>query len=497
MKIKFALVAAVQLVGLHGCQSYERRPLRLGDYVDEWGERSLDLDSIRHYAASLSDGATMASSFDPGDGLSLFEGEAVALHFNPQLRLARAAAGVPLASARESGWWPDPQFQAEILRFVDRGKKTSFKLDGASVTGVNSGGIEATPAGFRRVEGDYIDDPWILGAGLNFTIPVSGRLAVETDLRWSEYDAAWRRILVQEWSLVTALRGKWLDWSASAEKLRITREYATQLETIANMTRQLVEAGEMKPTEGRLIQIELARWQAAGIDFERDETLARLELLATMGLSPKSTVRLNPTALMPDEALHVVGAAAQLLANHPRVKAVEADYERAEQQLRLEISRQNPDLDVGPNYSFEEGFTRWGLGLGFPIPLWNHNRQAVAEAFAEREAARVQAEVVVEETLAELARVEQRLTFARQRRYALLDRVVPLADRQVEDSRTLLSLGEVDVVLLREALERSLHTKLELIDAAVSEGRAANDMQQMLTPRWFTPSQNDAGEDRS
>lgn len=494
MKLKSSLLIAVVMTGIAGCQSYQRRPLDLADYADQWAQRPLDVESIQAYAAALGDSKTPQTPFDSSDGLSLFEAEAVALHFNPQLRVIRAAAEVPLASAKEAGWWPDPQFEAEVLRFVDRGDKTRFKLDGPSIDGVSAGGLETTPFGYRRVEGDYIDDPWIVGAGLSITIPISGRLAVEKDLRWSQYSAAWRRILVQEWELVTELRTAWLNWSSSSERLRITQDYVRELEVIAGMTEHLVAAGEMKPTEGRLIRIELARRQTEILTFQQEETQNRLALLALMGLVPDSPIKLQPQLSIDVEGLPAENRTDLVLKTHPQIKSVEAEYDASEQQLRLEIRRQYPDLDLGPSYSFEEGFSRFGFGVGFPIPLWNRNRQAVAEAFAARERARVVAQATVEQVLSDLTRVEKRKEYATQRRGALLEQVAPLVEKQVADSRTLLDLGEVDVLLLRDALTGSLDTKLEVIDAALSEQRAVNELQQMLQPRWFTPSKAEEEE---
>jgi len=481
--------------GVTGCQSYERKPLDLAGYADRWAERPLDVESIQAYAAALADSNTPQAPFDSSDRLSLHEAEAVALHFNPQLRVARTAAGVPLASAKEAGWWPDPQFEAEVLRFVDRGDKTRFKLDGPSLEGVNAGGIESTPFGYRRVEGDYIDDPWLVGAGLSITIPISGRLAVEKDLRWSQYSAAWRRILVREWELVTKLRLAWLEWSSSSQRLQITQNYVRELEIIAGMTAHLVAAGEMNPTEGRLIRIELARRRTGILSFQQEETRNRLALLALMGLAPDAPVRLQPQLSIDVDRLPETNRTDLILKTHPQIKSAEAEYETSEQALRLEIRRQYPDLDLGPSYSFEEGFSRFGFGVGFPVPLWNRNRQAVAEALAMRERARVTAQATVERVLSELARAEQARHYATQRRIALLEQVAPLVRKQLEDSRTLLNLGEVDILLLRDALTGSLDTKLELIDAALSEQRAANELHQMLQPRWFTPSQATREED--
>ncbi len=494
MVLKYGLlVSAAALAAASGCRTHQRQPLQLADYAEQWPDRPLDIEPIQQYAAMLAGSPESPAPFDSSDGLSLHEAEAVALHFNPQLRLARADAEVPLASARQAGWWPDPQFEAELLRFVDRGDKTRFKFDGPSIDGINASGPEVTPLGFRRVDGDYIDDPWIAGAGLTITIPISGRLAVAKDLAWSQYTAAWRRIAVQEWELITALRTAWLEWSSAVERLRITREYVARLEDIAATTERLVAAGEMRPTEGRLLQIELARRRTSLWSLEREQEQPRLLLLALLGLTPQAPVKLYPQ--IPSAAVGVPPhrRKAELVAHHPRIKSAEADYETAEQQLRLEIRRQYPDVNIGPSYSFEEGFSRLGFGLGLALPLWNRNRQAIAEAGAARDAARIRAQAVTEGVLSSWAQVEMRLNYATQRRTALLEQVAPLVEQQVTDSRTLLRLGEIDVLLLRDALTSSLDTKIELLDAAVAEGRAANELQQMLRPRWFTPAPPQTG----
>jgi len=492
------------LLVLTGCATYERQPLELEQYPTSWPLRELNIDSIREYAETLADGEEDAP-YDPSDGLSLAEAEAVALVFNPRLRLARAQADVPLASAREAGWWPDPEFEAKVMRFADRGSRTKFRFDEPSFDGVNTGivgangpsadGLETTPLGFRRAErGEFIDDPWIVSGSLSITIPISGRLAVEQDWAWAEYHASWRRILISEWELLTCLRAAWLEWSSTRERIEVIKAFVEQLGTVATTTERLAAAGELKPTDARLLLIELRCQRTALQAAESEAELQRLEILAMLGLAPEAPVELHADMFLPriDEAPD--SRRDTLLRRDPRITAVRAEYEAAEQRLRLEVRKQYPDLNLGPSYTFSEGFPRLGLGFGFPIPLWNHNRQAVAEASAEREAARTHAEARIEQVVSELARAEARLRNAAQRRKMLLDDVAPLVDRQVKETRTLLDLGEVDVLVLRDALSSAVETKLDLLAATLAEAQAANALQQMLEPRWITPSQAEAQE---
>lgn len=478
------------LLSLVGCASYERRPLDLATHEETWRNQSLNTEAVKDYAERLADSVNGGSkSFDVSDGISRQEAEAIALHFNPDLRVRRSQAQVPLVSAQEAGWWDDPSFEAEILRFANRGSKTGWRFDGPSLDGVNTGGLETTPPGYRRVEGDFIDDPWIVGASLSFTIPLSGRLAAEKDWAWAQYNAAWKQIIIEEWQLIKRLQIAWLEWSTLRHKIELLGDYLVRLEDVADAATRLAKAGELSPTESRVLQIEVARYRSDLQDLVARAEQERLKIFALLGLAPSAALELVPKVtsatidVAPDDYRN------QLLAEHPRIQLARAEYESAEQQLRYEIRKQYPDLSIGPSYSFEEGVSRLGLGFGIPLPLWNHNRRGVAEAVTSREAARIQAEAVVEIVMNELARIEARESAAQRKRDILTQQVAPLVDRQVEETRKLLEIGEVDVLVLRDALAASLQTKLDVLNAALAQATASYELRNMLEPIWVSLSQ--------
>ncbi len=457
---------AIALLAVAGCHTYERQPFDSLAYSRDWADQLVGIVPVSDYAAALQRFEPEVASFDLADGIGLREAEAIALFFNPQLRLARARGDVPLATAREAGWWPDPQIQVQVMRFTDQGNESPFGI----------------------VNDDYVDEPWIVSGGLNLTIPVSGRLAVEQDLRWSQYDAGWRQIVVHEWRLLTRLRDEWFAWSTAVERLVVARTYMDRLDIVAATADQIASAGEMQPTEARVLRIELARERARLIDFEAVERGHRQNLLALMGLSPGATVDLQagtfrtPISIAPEER-HPV-----LVRNHPQIKAAEASYEISEHALRHEVRMQYPDLQIGPSFNWEEDFWRVGLGIALPIPVWNHNRQGVARAREAREVARQVVEAAIQNAVSSWAVLETRLDYAAQQRAFLEEQVAPLVDQQVDESRTLLAMGEVNVLVLRDALASSLATKLQILEARLSEARAANELAQMLTPRWVTPT---------
>jgi len=88
---------------LAGCASY--RPLALPSdaaLVRDVGQLSVDV-------ARLPGSELAAHPFDPSDGLDITEVAMLAVANNPELRLARADAGVTRAQAFSAGLLPDPQ----------------------------------------------------------------------------------------------------------------------------------------------------------------------------------------------------------------------------------------------------------------------------------------------------------------------------------------------------------------------------------------------------
>ena len=78
--ISSLLAGAVVVVA--GCRSYEPRPLSLDATQREFLLRSIDGPSLGDFAERLRAHAPAAGAFDPADGISLAEAEAIALVFN-------------------------------------------------------------------------------------------------------------------------------------------------------------------------------------------------------------------------------------------------------------------------------------------------------------------------------------------------------------------------------------------------------------------------------
>jgi len=163
-----------------------------------------------------------------------------------------------------------------------------------------------------------------------------------------------------------------------------------------------------------------------------------------------------------------------------------AQYAAAEAALQLEISKQYPDVQIGPGYTYEERNNFFTIGVSTNLPLFNRNQGPIAEAEARRkEAAAVflekQAKVIADSeralalytaTLKELAESDQSLR--------------KLQDLQVQMTQQAIRLGEEDRLSLNGVqIESSViaRARLDALARAQSAlGELEDAVQRPLDP---------------
>jgi outer membrane protein TolC len=448
------LFTALGWLPLASCQSYERRPLDSESTRTAIAERTPDSARVADFARRLAEADTAAvpADFNPADGLTLAEAEVVALVFNPELRLARLQAGVARASADTAGIWEDPV--------------TGFNLNDV---------LQQAGGGFS------------MGAQISLTIPISGRLAAEKERAGAAFAAQLAHVEAAEWNTRIGLRRAWTAWTSTAERIRVVRETAQSVTRVTDIAARMEAANEMPRVEARLFEIERATQIAEGERLEAQLAEEAVTLRRIMGLAPWSNLQLTPVPLHAEDPPPVEQMRDQLVTRSPLIAAIRAEYEVSERALATEIRKQYPDLQIGPSYN-TDGNEDFALGVQFPLPLWNHNQQGVAEATAERELSRARFETAVEIQLAELESKSVRYQSAVKQRRVVEDQIVPLVDLQATETHNIATLGEVNTLLLLDSLTRQQNAKLALLDARRTEVLSHIELIQLIGPPAKQPS---------
>lgn len=444
------LLIATVVAAVGGCQVYEPAPLDLHTYWNDVEGRALHIEPIEAFVSRLAtSGHDAPGSFSLADGLDPAEGEVLALFCNAELRLARAEAGVALATLETAGLWEDPV----------------FGFDGAEIISPSS--------------------PFEYGLFLELTIPVSGRLEVEKERAGAAYEAALRNVVNAEWMMRARVRRAWAAWVSAREQVHLVDEILAQIERIRNLTDRLEAAGELTRPEARLFRVELADRLAQREEAELVEEQRRIALMHLLGLSPGAPIELvpeMPAAPLPERTPSgSAGDLEQLLESNTELAVRRAEYIVAEETLRLEIREQFPDITIGSGYGSEDDH-RVLVGVSIPVPILNANRAAIADALARRDVARLAAEVTLERLASELASAWATIDVIRARRDRYRREIVPMLAEQSKEVEAIARLGEVDALLLLETVTRQLDAKTRLLDLHLAEIDAAISIAALIGP---------------
>ena len=148
---------------------------------------------------------------------------------------------------------------------------------------------------------------------------------------------------------------------------------------------------------------------------------------------------------------------------HPALKASLAEHDTSEAELKLEIRKQYPELEIGPGFEEEDEDSKVSLELGIRLPLWNRNREGIARAYAERDikeygAVQVWRELLMQSvSLADMQRLLLKHCRAEKNRVEMLS----AAEKKQEN---LYSIGETKLPAVADARQEAYLRRLNFID---------------------------------
>ncbi|MCC6284054.1 MAG: TolC family protein [Phycisphaerales bacterium] len=452
-----------------GCASYERRPL---DESAHWAAFEARLDTLlgeppatQPAPWAVGAGRGEAGALTPGwrivvgDGIDAAEAEAIAGMFNGDVRVARAQAQVSLAGAQASGLWRDPVIALDVMRMVDGGM-----------------------------------DPWEVLASVGLELPLSGRLEAERALARAMHDADVSRIVAAEWGARQQVREAWVRWEAARREESALAALVQGLESLVATVEAMEKAGEATGLQAGLFRAELSDRRARLAEASAAAEAAALRVVALCGLAPGAAASLAPGGLAEapvaparDEAL----AAARR--GSPALATARAEYEAAERELAMAVREGRPDLEIMPGLGRDGGENQVALGVTLPLPLLTGNRRAIAEREQKRELARVMFETEAEKLSGELREAYAMWEGARARAAVVREALEPETEALERSARAVARLGEVDVLMLLEALSRRQDAALMRIETERDEVLARLRIEGLIGPRR---SEADAEQER-
>ena len=333
MKSITALILSAALVAvLGGCKAY--KPLERID----WDER-VKSAKIKVRISSLEDA------------------EKLALIGNTTLNQMRCEAAGADEVIKETGWWEDPELDFDILRIIESA-----------------------------------DHPFLGGANLKFTIPLSGVNKASKKAAEAYHEVELQKIKAQELDVAIEAKKTIIAIYYNQMKIKTLESYEKDAGIIraTKSAERLYKAGEYTLINLNSVKRQEHAREHERMELEDEKTELENKFRVLAGLHPKTHIKLS-FSLPHDKDIKLKEIDILSLTSHPIVKTALAKLEHTELELKTEILKQYPELKIGPLAGNEEGKDRIGVVAGITLPLWNRNRKEIAEAEANRNEARLSA----------------------------------------------------------------------------------------------------------
>lgn len=359
-------------------------------------------------------------------------------------------------------------YEAEILA-AKAGRKTAGTFANPEV----SGGV-----GQKRVTGGGLSAEgvaWSVSIVQPFEWP--GRIGLRKAIANRDIELA--ELGYARFKLALASRVRTLGYGlfAAQEKAAASGEVAERFKALREVLVQRDPAGLTPLLETRVIEATELNAQRKASEATLASQSALLELNQLRGVATEARLAVGQTqlAFRPVESVESLVARARTNSYEVRLRAVEL----AQQGFRVDLAKNEryPAIAVGPTYAAERaGSERQGIigvGVSFPLPLWNRNSGNIQSAQARQ----MQAETSFLLTQREAERLATQAALTYETKLRDMGRWRPDSVQHFKEAAELADrhyrLGAVPIATFVElqkqyldAVEGLLDTKKEALEAA-------------------------------
>lgn len=403
---------------LAGCAHYQPRTLAPEPAARQWEARRLDDAGLQSFV--LTNAAGRWSHWPPEkwevNALTL-----AAFYFHPDLNVARAQWLVAGAGITTAGGRPNPV------------------LSGGPGYNFNAAGVT----------------PWMPFGAVDLPLETAGKRGKRIAAAEKASESARWAYLSTAWQLRTGVRAALVELSAADQRVGGLQKLLAAQEQVIHRQEQRVAAGALAASELLPARMALNTTRAELNAAQARLTAARSRLAEAIGLPLAALDGISlPTQFAGTPAADLTSAETRraALVGRADLRAALADYAASEDNLRLEIAKQYPDVHLNPGYQFDQGDNKWTFGLSLELPVLNQNQGPIAEAKARRELAAAKFIQLQAQTIAAIDRATAALSTAR---------------TQVRNDSTLLALAGQRQKSLAAQLKAGAAEPLDLLAAEV------------------------------
>lgn len=316
-------------------------------------------------------------------------------------------------------------------------------------------------------------------------LPWPGKRALAGEAALAEAEAMQGELAETRQSLALAASLLFDDYFVAHRALAIARQHTALLEELRAAADARFETGQAALQAPLLAEVELARVEREELALQAELATLRARLNALLRRPPEAPLPPPPEALpvAPADALDGGALQAAALRNRPEVAAARARLAAAESRTALADRGWYPDFEVMGTYSsmWEETPHQWMAGVALNLPLQlDRRRAAVDEAGAEAAGLRRRIEALEDDIRSQVDQAVARIAEARAALRLFEQRLLPIAEEQIEAAQAGFITGRNDFSALIEAERNLRDVQLGLVRAQADLARRQAELQRVV-----------------
>jgi len=363
-------IAGLLLITPVGCARFRSKPLSASANADALESRSLTNANVEIVLKK-----NLLRDFDnwPAVEWDFNMLALAAFYYHPSLQVARAQWAVAQGGEKTAGQRPNPT-------------------------------LTVTPTyNFTT----FVPSPWDPVGFIDIPIETAGKRKFRRAQAAQLSEAARLNIAVTAWQVRSAVRSSLLDFAAAGRREAALEKQVRVQQEILQRQQQQAELGAIAPAESLVVRIALERARLDLADAQRQRVEARARLAEAIGVPLRALKEVTFAGGFPRDVRSIAELTSSevrraALQSRPDILASLAEYAASQSALQLEIAKQYPDVHLQPGYEFDQGDSKWSLGLTVDLPLLNQNQGPIAEAIARREEAAARFNALQAKVLAEI-----------------------------------------------------------------------------------------------
>lgn len=265
------------------------------------------------------------------------------------------------------------------------------------------------------------------------------------------------------------------------ERAKLAANSATLASTATQAVGKRVQAGKVSPVDATRAQVDEANVQLELAEAQAELAASRHALASLWAdAQPSFSAVAGDIADVPERP--PLSNLAADLDKTPALLLASTELSRRRALVDVERSKAVPDLmlSVGAKRSNELGLTQAVIGVSMPIPLFDRNQGAVAEASKRVQKAEDEVQAVRVRTLSELQAASMRLGVARTSVQLLQSSALPAAQQAYEAASQGFEAGKFSFLDVIDAQRSLLQARARYLSALSNAYQAATAIDRLL-----------------